>query len=558
MTRREIFAIILAEAGVLGIIGALLGVGLGVLLGRGAVQLVTQTVNDLFFVVAVREVQIPPWTLVKGALIGVAAALGGAFVPALEATSVAPAGALKRSDVEERTRRILPWVSGLAILLLLLGALLLIPEQNLVITFGGLFAIIIGCALLTPIITLGLMNGISRLVQDRGSVISRMAPRGITRALSRTSVAMAALMVAVSVIIGVGVMISSFRNTVELWLDDVLQADLYISAPSLSSSQAMAALQPEILEKVAAFPWVTDIATTRGVDGAALLEGEEGPTTAVRLVALSNDLAGEDRQYRGAVGTWQETWQAAEAGGIIVNEPMANRLNLAVGDELLLQTDLGPRSFPIVGISVDFDVNNVVFLTDTVYRNFWDDDLISAIGAFVDEGVDPDEAVNELRAAFAGEAELLIRSNRGTRENALEVFDRTFAITVALQLLATIVAFIGILSTLMSLQLERKREIGVLRSTGMTRGQLWRLSLLETGLIGSSAGLIAMPVGLILAIVLIYIINLRSFGWTLQMQLDAVEFLQAFLVALLAALLAGLYPAWRMGTIQPADAVRAE
>jgi putative ABC transport system permease protein len=558
MTRREIFAIILAEAGVLGIIGALLGVGLGVLLGRGAVQLVTQTVNDLFFVVAVREVQIPPWTLVKGAFIGVAAALVGAFMPALEATSVAPAGALKRSDVEERTRRILPWVSGLAILLLLLGALLLIPEQNLVITFGGLFAIIIGCALLTPIITLGLMNGVSRLVQDRGSVISRMAPRGITRALSRTSVAMAALMVAVSVIIGVGVMISSFRNTVELWLDDVLQADLYISAPSLSSSQAMATLQPEILEKVAAFPWVTDVATTRGIDGAALLEGEAGPATAVRLVALSNDLAGEDRQYRGAVGTWQETWQAAEAGGVIVNEPMANRLKLAVDDELLLQTDRGVRSFPIVGISVDFDVNNVVFLTDTVYRNFWDDDLISAIGAFVDEGTDPDEAVNELRAAFAGEAELLIRSNRGTRENALEVFDRTFAITVALQLLATIVAFIGILSTLMSLQLERKREIGVLRSTGMTRGQLWRLSLLETGLIGSSAGLIAMPVGLILAIVLIYIINLRSFGWTLQMQLDAVEFLQAFLVALLAALLAGLYPAWRMGTIQPADAVRAE
>ncbi len=113
-----------------------------------------------------------------------------------------------------------------------------------------------------------------------------------------------------------------------------------------------------------------------------------------------------------------------------------------------------------------------------------------------------------------------MRSNRGTRENALEVFDRTFAITIALQVLATLVAFIGILSTLMSLQLERSREIGVLRSTGMTRRQLWRLSLLETGLIGSVAGLLAMPTGLLLAIILIYIINLRSFGWTLEMQLD--------------------------------------
>ena len=98
----------------------------------------------------------------------------------------------------------------------------------------------------------------------------------------------------------------------------------------------------------------------------------------------------------------------------------------------------------------------------------------------------------------------------------------------------------------------------MLRSTGMTRRQLWRLSLLETGLIGSVAGLLAMPTGLLLAVILIYIINLRSFGWTLEMQLDISEFTQAFLVALVAALLAGLYPAWRMGKTQPADALRAE
>ncbi|MDI9547448.1 MAG: ABC transporter permease, partial [Chloroflexota bacterium] len=155
-------------------------------------------------------------------------------------------------------------------------------------------------------------------------------------------------------------------------------------------------------------------------------------------------------------------------------------------------------------------------------------------------------------------AELVVRSNRGMRHDALEVFDRTFAITVALQLLAAIVAFIGILSTLMSLQLERMREIGVLRATGMTRGQLWRLSLLETGLIGGSAGLLALPMGLVLALVLIYIINLRSFGWSLEMRLDPWEFVQAFAVALGAALLAGVYPAWRMARAQPANAVRAE
>ena len=558
MTRREIFAVILLEAGLLGTVGTLLGLALGVILGRGAVQLVTQTMNDLFFVVAVREVTIPIFTLVKGGVIGISAALIGAAIPALEATSVVPAGAFKRSDVEDRARRLLPWISGAAVLLLLLGLGLLLPEWNLIITFGGLFAVIIGFALLTPMLTLGFMAGVQRLLAERAGVIARMAPRTIVRSLSRTSVAVAALMVAVSVIIGVGVMIGSFRNTVENWLDDVLQADIFISPPSLSSSQVTATLTPDIVARIAEFPGVDGIATTRSIETAAYLPSRPDTPLSVRLVALSNDLAGPDRRYRAAVGDWLVTWQAVEAGGVLVNEPMANRYELGVGDELTLQTDRGPAAFPIVGVAVDFDVNAVAFIHDPIYRTSWDDDKISAVGLFVADGVDVDAKVDEFRAALGGDAELLIRSNRGVRDNALEVFDRTFAITVALQLLATLVAFIGILSTLMSLQLERTREIGVLRSTGMTRRQLWRLSLLETGLIGTSAGLIAMPTGIVLAVILIYIINLRSFGWTLEMQLAPREFIQAFMVALFAALLAGLYPAWRIGNTQPAEALRSE
>ncbi|MCB0088556.1 MAG: ABC transporter permease, partial [Caldilineaceae bacterium] len=243
---------------------------------------------------------------------------------------------------------------------------------------------------------------------------------------------------------------------------------------------------------------------------------------------------------------------------VTINEPMARRTGLGVGDELTLQTDRGRQAFSIVGVAVDFDVKSVVTMYDGIYRSWWDDAGVAAAALFVAPGVDVDAEVAQLRSALGGEAQLVIRSNRGMRQNALEIFDRTFAITVALQLLATIVAFIGILSTLMSLQLERMREIGVLRANGMTRGQLWRLSLWETGLMGSSAGLIAIPTGFLLALILIYIINLRSFGWTLEMQLQPRAFGQAFAVAVGAALLAGIYPAYRLGRMQPAVAVREE
>lgn len=561
MTRGQIFATILVEAGVLGLFGTLLGLVLGVLLGRGAVQLVTQTVNDLFFVVSVREVELPAGTLVKGFVIGIAAALLGAAVPAWEATSVPPAGAMRRSNVEERIQQALPWVSGAGVALLALGGVLLVPDWSLWMAFGGLAAVVLGAALLTPLALLGLM----RLAQGalrRAGVIERMAPRTVTRSLSRTAVAVAALMVAVSVIIGVGVMIGSFRQTVVRWLDQVLQADIFVSPPSLQSNQLANDLDPAVAALVTDFPGIARMATARHVDVTAEVPardtGAEPILVPLRVSALSADLAGADRQYRAATGDPGETWQAVRAGGVLVNEPMANRYRLGVGDELAIQTDQGMHNFPIVGVTVDFDVNPVATMDDAVYRTWWRDDAISNVGLFVADGVDVDATVQELRRALAGESGAVVTSNRGTREQALRVFDRTFAITVALQLLATLVAFIGILSTLMSLQLERQREIGILRATGMTRRQLWRLSLLETGLIGASAGVFALPTGMVLALILIYIINLRSFGWTLELAPTPRIFVQAFVIALGAALLAGIYPAWKMGQIQPATAVRSE
>src|SRR5690606_28766845 len=122
----------------------------------------------------------------------------------------------------------------------------------------------------------------------------------------------------------------------------------------------------------------------------------------VRLVALSQDLAGADRRYRAAVGDWQATWDAVTQGGAVINEPMANRFDLAVGDDLLLQTDQGRHAFPVVGIAVDFDVNPVVFMHDPIYRQWWNDPAISAVALFVQPGVDVDATVDHLRTTFAG------------------------------------------------------------------------------------------------------------------------------------------------------------
>jgi putative ABC transport system permease protein len=252
--------------------------------------------------------------------------------------------------------------------------------------------------------------------------------------------------------------------------------------------------------------------------------------------------------------------QAVKNGAVLASEPLANRLGLpARGARITLTTDRGPHDFPVAGIYRDYSSSQgVVMMGLDLYRSLWDDPEITAIALELAPGVDPDGVVEELGGRLADVQGVLVRPNRALRAEALNVFDRAFAITGALQLLAALVAFIGVLSALLSLQLERGRELGLLRAIGLTAGQLRGLVLLETGLMGAVAGLLALPTGFTLALILIYIINRRSFGWTLQLQASPEVFLQALALAVVAALLAGVYPALRMSRMLAAEALRGE
>jgi putative ABC transport system permease protein len=168
-----------------------------------------------------------------------------------------------------------------------------------------------------------------------------------------------------------------------------------------------------------------------------------------------------------------------------------------------------------------------------------------------------DALAADVRRQLSGTG-LEVQLNRALRQEALQVFDRTFAITDALRLLAVIVAFIGIVGALMAHQLERTRELATLQALGMTGGQLRTMTLMETGLIGAAAGVLSWPIGLTLAAVLVYVINLRSFGWSIRLQIEPAILLQAVLIGLVASLLAAVYPLRRLEQMEVAAGLRQE
>jgi putative ABC transport system permease protein len=553
VVRREVFVLVLSEAFIIGLVGTALGLLLGIVLGRGMVRLVTQTINDLYFVLSVRELAVSPLALVKGVALGLGATLVAALAPALEATAAPPRAVLSRSVIEGRALRDAPRLAVAGLISLALGTVLLfLPSRDLILSFGALMAVVLGFALLTPLATVLLMSVLGPAAGGLFGVLGRMAARGVVAALSRTAVAVAALMVAVSVTVGVGVMVDSFRQTVVNWLESSLQADVYVSAPSLISNRADTTLDPGLVARLEADPGVDWIGTYRRVT----VEAESGPT---ELVALRIDR----RSY--SAFSWKEgdpaaIWPAFESGeGVIVSEPYAYRHDLGAGSPLRLNTDRGERAFRVAGVFFDYGSDQgVVMINRPAFEALWDDRGVSSLGVYAKPGVDVDALVADLRERVGPDQDVLVRSNRALREASLAIFDRTFAITDVLRVLTTLVAFVGVLSALMALQLERTRELGVLRANGLTPRQLWGLVASQTGMMGLVAGLLSLPVGLVMALVLIYVINRRSFGWTLQMQVDPLILVQAVLLALLAALLAGMYPAFRMARTSPAVALREE
>jgi putative ABC transport system permease protein len=551
-TPAQVFALVLVETAAASALGSLLGLGLGWLLGQGALRLVTRTINDLYFVLSATQAPLTLAAGVKALAFGIGAALASALPPALEAARVEPVAALRRGELESRARSRAPKVALAGLAMGALGAALLVLPASLPLSFAGLFAVVLALALVTPAATLALMAGAGPAAARLVGPIGRIAARTVASQVARTGVAIAALMVAVSVTVGVSLMIQSFRATVADWLDHTLRADLYLAAPRPGRAAPAPSLAPELRARVAALPGVADVETLRTVEVAS----PEGP---VELTVAAPRRERSRALYRAAQGSPAETWKRVEQGAVLVSEPFAFRRRVPPrGGSVTLRTDRGPRVFPVAGIYYDYaSERGAVLMARGVYERHWEDRRLSSLAVYVSPGASADDVAARLRAALAGEG-LHVAPTGELRQAAFRIFDRTFAVTDALRVLAVVVAFVGVWSALMALQAERTRELATLQALGLTPARLSGLTLLESGLMGLVAGLMSLPTGTLLALILVEVINVRSFGWTMRLALEPAAFVQAVLLAVGAALLATLYPLFRLSRLPVAAALRSE
>lgn len=551
VTRAEVFRLVLGEALAIGTVATVVGIGLGLGLGLGLVRLVTRTINDLYYTVTVTDVRPDAWLFARSVLLGIGATVLATLPPAREATRTTPRAALLRSEAEAGARSGVRTAAIGAVPVALAGLLLLVlSERDLAASFAALFLLILAGALVAPGGTVLLTRLFVRPAGALFGTIGRMATRGVGATLSRTGPAVAALSVAIAVGIAMGLLIGSFRDAVASWLGQALVADVYVSTPAATNNRVETMLEPGLIARIRAAPGVAGVSTYRNIT----LPLEDGD---LRVVAV--DLFAPHRAaFRLLEGDAATAWPAFEAGGVLISEPLAFRRRLAPGDAIPLPTDRGTIDFPVAGVFRDYATEHgVLFVDRATYARYFDDAAIGSLAVFATDTMDTDVLIASLRSLDV-DGVVRFQSNRALREGSLRIFDRTFAITVVLRALALVVAFVGVLGALMALQLERAREIGVLRATGLTPRQVGALITSQTGLLGLCAGLLALPLGLVLAWTMIHVINRRSFGWTIDMRIDAGVLLGSVGLAVLAALLAGIWPAWRMGRQRVGTVLRGD
>jgi putative ABC transport system permease protein len=552
--RGALMALFMAEALLLGLAGAALGVVLGRVLAGSAVGLIAGTVNALYATSRPTPIALPGSEILIAILAGTLTAFLSALAPAREAMNVAPTEAMSRGarehHVRMRWRRYLAWAGALAALAYAVSQVAPVSGAPL----GGYLATLLAiasAALASPAIVLA-VNRAARFGIERNAG-SLLAGRSLAGSLARTSVIVAALATAIAMMASVGIMVGSFRETVTLWLDNQIRADLYLTPLPRGSGAAYPALRPDWPDQFAGIPGVAAVDSLHALEfhyhgERATLGGSR--TGITRRYARLRFLPGEDREaiLRSLPGHDRA----------IVSEPFANKYGIRAGQQIELP--LGARNVKITVAGIYYDYSSsqgFVLLDRSTLLHYLPDQPATNAAVYLKPGAD-EEAVRRVIEQRTKDLGLNIARNRELRSTAIEIFDRTFAITWALEAVAIVVAMLGAANSLLAVVLDRRRELGLLRYLGASPTQVRNMILVEAGFLGLLAATLGLALGFALSLLLIFVVNKQSFGWTIQFHPPAGLLTGALLLVWCVTVAAGLYPARVAARLNPIDVIHEE
>ena len=555
-SRLQVRCLFLGEALLFAAMGVALGLVGGIALAQGLLAVIAKTISSLYVVMSIERSFLHPLHVLGAVAAGAITALLGAWMPANMAANLDPVAAISLDKRRgPKTCRHGFWaivgISGVAISFLC--AWLALSGAWPWLSFSSAFFLLGGSAALAPSVT---FLGGKCLRFTKGPVI-RMAGYNLQHSLGRNAMTVAALSTAVAMMSAIAIMIFSFRSTVSDWIGLGMTADLYIT-PAANELGAMGAfISNKALDFLRNRPEVDSIETFRETNVDFSVNQHSG--TRESALAVVGGTVRRDLRFVGGADREKRAKLFSGAPVVAVTESFARKVGVREGQYLQLQTPTGSIRVQVVGVYYDYSRDSgVIMMYTPFFVEHWRDTKVQSLGVHLREKSDREVLAESIRARLGKDGHFAIYSNRELKQRVLHIFDQTFAVTNVLRVIAVVVAVAGLSLSATALVLERKREIGLLRSLGASRLQIQSLFLFEAGAIGFLASTLGTFSGMALAWVLTAVVNPAFFGWTIHLVFPVATLALTPLWMTLVAVPAAWWPSLVAGCSPIAAAVRNE
>jgi putative ABC transport system permease protein len=554
--RSQILLLFLGEGVLMGVIGSTLGLALGILLAHSVLEMVGGTVTAVFMAVKPAGLTLTKAQVVLGMSIGVGTAFVAALFPAWRAASIEPAVAMRKSSdlvgiAPASTARSLK-VGFSMLLVAALVAGVAHAMRSYLLGYGVSLIVALAAAFLSPAI--GRFVGLlARRSLARFGIAVRLGADAFDRNTGRSAVAIAALGMALANVVNAGVFVESMKHSTLNWFERSVRADVFVFAGTSVQARNDHPLPPEVGEAMARLPGVAF------VDGFRMVRQRyEGQP----IYVISHELDGyrKHAEFPVVAGDVDSAIEQMSKGtAVAASESFAHEFKVGVGDSVTLMTPTGPHTFRVALVYVDYNTDLGVLCTTTeVYRRVWRDSLVDSYGIYLAKGgtakVVRDAVVRDWSSRFR----LMVVGNIEYKRDLLALIDRTFVLTKATELVAIIVAILGIVNTLLVSVIDRRMELGSLRAIGALRRQIGRMFMTEASLLGFAAALLGIAWGGLFSLYIVKELLPLQIGWQLTWKFTGGTVLETLLLAQVVSAVGALWPMRVASNLDPTEALQYE
>lgn len=510
--RRHILLLFLIKGTIIGLTGSIIGIFFAQFLSVFSISMAEKTISTIYAPISIYNVSLDVLDILQAIFVAIATSIIASLIPAYEASKVNPISATSANMAETKFAVLYnaSFISGLC--LIFIGIFISFYEYVLhpfdypFFSYIGVFLIIFGFTFVTPLYLKRFLTSIDKLIKRSFPLIGTIALNDIKGSLHRFSIALISVMISSALIISFFVLIYSFKQNLTAWIDKNLTFDVFIKPSSCSSNFCFEGLSPQVINVLKDFTEIDSINRFRTLQG--FYNGK--PT----LFGFANESVVKKHTHNiidPYIGKRQE---------VAASEYFATKYKINVGDFIVVHTPEGPFKFKVREIFKSYSSTLGFLIFDRYWlKKLWHIDDATQLNIYLKENIPANEFIEKLKSKLPPALSVDIYDNKRLKARILEIFDRTFAITYAIQIIAFIISLIGMINTIFTIIIEKSKNISILRYIGCSHKKIKSIFLCSASIVGFSGIFLGLILGSIISFIMIKTINTISFGWAINISI---------------------------------------